>query len=236
MGLCLANLLSGHCDLMVCSRVLERAKDVSRKVGSKAAGIEGCTDRDIVILAVPTNALSLTAGMVSGIMPKGSLIADISSVKKGIIEDVDMIIPPILWYVSIHPLFSSPGAKLKNTVVIPIRPGPWMPAFTNLLSSSGMRIHEASAEEHDKAMAATQVIHHFALLSLKSALMDMGYPDARDCGPYITNSLRQTMNNMGFLEKNLETIEMIQRANNFSHMARKKFIEAAKKLDEKYTC
>ena len=236
MGQCLATLLSEHCDLMICSRVLDRAKAVSCKVSAKAAEIEGCSDRDIVFLAVPTKTLSSTAAMVSGIMPVRSLIVDISSVKCGVVEVIDKSLPQHICYVSIHPLFSSPGARIKNTIVVPIRPGPWMQAFTNLLLSSGIRVYKASMEEHDKAMAATQVIHHFALLSMKRTLAEMGYANLKSLEPYVTNSLRKTMSIVRLLEKNLETIEMIQRTNKFSSSSRKNFIETANRLDEKYAC
>jgi prephenate dehydrogenase len=235
MGRCLAALLRDRCDLMLCSRDQHRAEGVARRVGAKAAGIEECADRHIVFLAVPNAALVEVAGRVSSIMPAGSLLVDISSVKCGVAEAVEGVLPAKVSYISIHPLFASPRAAVKNTVIVQVRPGAWLRPLKGLLESSGMRLKEAGAEEHDRAMAAVQVAHHFALLSFKSTLARMGFPGGEGLEPFMTRSLGRTIGVIGSLENINETIEMIQRENRFSCVAREIFLDEAKKLDRRYS-
>ena len=235
MGRCLAGLLSGHCDLIICSRELSRSEKIAAKAGAGAAEIKDCSDRDIVFAAVPTYALLSTTRALHPVMKCGSLFVDISSVKCQVVDEIVKMLPDDVMYVSIHPLFSSARARIKNTIVVPIRPGNWMLALTGLLEGSGMRLHAANAEEHDRAMAAAQVIHHFALLSMSRALDEMGYSRKRGLDPFITSSLTKSLHVVKLLERNLETIEMIQRSNKFAQYARNKFIEEAKKLDTQYT-
>jgi len=235
MGRCLATLLHDRCDLKVCSRDRHRAEGIARRVGAKAASVEECSDRQVVFLAVPNTALVEVAGRVSRIMPAGSLLVDISSVKCGVVEAVEGVVPAGKSYISIHPLFASPRAAEKNTIIVPVRPGAWLHPLKGLLERSGMRLKEAGAEEHDRAMAAVQVAHHFALLSLRSTLARMGFAGGKDLEPFMTRSLGRTIGVMVSLEKINETIEMIQRENRFSCMAREIFLEEAKKLDRHYS-
>jgi prephenate dehydrogenase len=230
----LAALFSGRCDLMICSRDPSRSEKIAAKARAETAEIKDCSDRDIVFAAVPTHALMSTTRALQPVMKCGSLFVDISSVKCPIVDEIVKMLPGDLMYVSIHPLFSSARARIKNTIVVPIRPGNWMLALTALLEGSGMRLHVANAEEHDKAMAAAQVIHHFALLSMRRALDETGYSKAKDLEPFITSSLSKSLRVVKLLESNLETIEMIQRSNKFAQYARNKFIEEAKKLDMQY--
>ena len=235
MGRCLAALLRGRCDLMICSRAPHRAEAMARKAGAKATGTEGCSDRQVVILAVPNSSLIEVAGKISCIMRAGSLLVDISSVKCGIIDEVEGVIPSGINYISIHPLFYSPRSREKNTIIVPVRPGVWLSPLMGLLAGAGMRLEVANGTEHDRAMAAVQVVHHFALLSLKATLTRMGFWGEGDLEPFMTRSLEKSLRVIRSLERNIATIEMIQKENGFSQMARAAFLDEAKKLDSYYS-
>lgn len=235
MGRCLAALLRGRCDLVVCSRDLRKAEAMARKAEAKAAGTEGCSDRQVVILAVPNSSLIEVAGMVSRTMPAGSLLVDISSVKCGVIDKVEGAIPRGISYISIHPLFYSPRSREKNTIIVPVRPGVWLSPLMSLLTSSGMRLFVAEEKTHDRAMAAVQVAHHFALLSLKATLARMGFWEKGDLEPFMTRSLEKSLRVIRSLDRNIATIEMIQKENGFSQTARATFLDEAKKLDSIYS-
>jgi prephenate dehydrogenase len=235
MGRCLATLLCGRCELVICSRDLHKAEAVARRAEAKATGTEGCSDRQVVILAVPNSSLIEVAGEVSRIMPSGSLLVDISSVKRGVTDEVEGAIPSGINYISIHPLFYSPRSREKNTIVVPVRPGTWLSPLTSLLEGSGMVLKETGVEEHDGAMAAVQVAHHFALLSLKVTLARMGFWEKGDLEPFMTRSLEKSLRVIRSLERNIATIEMIQKENGFSQMARATFLDEARKLDIHYS-
>lgn len=235
MGKCLATLLRGHCDLKICSRDIRRAERAAQKLGAIACGIEGCDDRQIVFMAVPTFSLPEMAGRVSNVMPTGSLLVDISSVKCGVVEKVDDVLPPHINYISIHPLFFSPRASEKNTIVVPVRPGFWLHPLMKLLESCGMRLKELRVEEHDQVMATVQVAHHFSLLALRATINRMGFTEKEDLIPFMTRSLGRSLSIIGSLEKNMETIEMIQRENIYSDLARSTFLEEARKIGQNYS-
>ncbi|MDD1776388.1 MAG: prephenate dehydrogenase/arogenate dehydrogenase family protein [Candidatus Methanomethylicus sp.] len=233
MGQCLATLLQGNCEVTICSRDVRKAAKIASRYGCCASNLGDCSDQEIAILAVPTGALVETAGSIAGIMPVGSLVMDISSVKCGVIDKVQKATAGRVNYVSIHPLFNTPRARTKNTLLVPVNPGSWVPPLTDLLEKSGMRVTEVQAEEHDRIMAAVQVTHHFALLSLNSSLYEMGYPDRRSLDPYLTNSLAKTLRTIESLDRNGDTISMIQKCNPFARFARKKFMEKALELDRR---
>lgn len=235
MGRCLSALLCGHCDLTVCSREPEKARHLARKLGAKGAGYEGCEGKDIVFLAVRTQDLAETARKVAVHMAIDSLLVDLSSVKCGVVEEVQGALPNCIYYISIHPLFSSQRIKVKNTIVVPIRAGSWMGHLRRLLEMAGMSIKETSAEEHDRAMAIVQATHHFALLSLGATLRQADFNGFEGLKPFMTHSMTKTLGAMRLVERNLDTIEMIQEKNKYSEYARRRFIEEAKRLDKRYS-
>lgn len=234
MGRCLAFLLGKHCDLTVCSRDLRKAEALATKAGAKATGYGGCEKKNIVFLAVPTRDLPEAASKVSRLMPASSLLVDVSSVKCGIVEVIERGLPERLYYISMHPLFSSHRVRRKNAMLIPVREGPWMGQLRQLLVAAGMEVKEVGAKEHDMIMATIQVAHHFALLTLREVLRGAGFGDLEELGPFMTHSMAKTMGALRLIESNMETIEMIQETNKFANNARRRFIEEAKRLDERY--
>ncbi len=235
MGRCMAALLKGSCDLTIMSRDACRAAAVARRMGVNGGTSAALPGMDVVVLTVPTDAMLPSSMEAARLMKPGSLLVDVSSVKCGVVEDICRLLPDRIFFISIHPLFSSPGVKVKNTVVVPVRPGPWLSPLNALLTCAGMRVKEASAEEHDRVMAVVQVIHHFALLSIKNAMAREGYGRKEDLEPFLTHSVMKTMHTIGQIERNIETIEMIQKENKYARAARRLFIEEAAKLDEHLT-
>ncbi len=231
----MATLLRGVCDLTITSRTAGKATAAAGRIGVRGGTSVDLSGMDVVILTMPTDAMLPSSRQVSRLMKPGSLLIDVSSVKCGIIEEIGRALPDNVFFISIHPLFSSPGVKVKNTVVVPVRPGPWMPALTDLLTRAGMRVKEASAEDHDRVMATVQVIHHFALLSIKNTIAREGYLRKEDLEPFLTHNMMKTLRTIGLIDRNIETIEMIQRENKYSTDARNAFIEEATKLDAHYS-
>ncbi|HPC27640.1 MAG TPA: prephenate dehydrogenase/arogenate dehydrogenase family protein [Candidatus Methanomethylicus sp.] len=233
----MAALLRGSCDLTIMGRDAGKAKAVAGRMGIMGGAPADLPRMDVVVLTVPTGALLSSARETSSLMKAGSLLVDISSVKCGVVEEICSALPDGVFFISIHPLFASPHVRVKNAIVVPVRPGPWMPALTGLLTRAGMRVREASAEEHDRVMATVQVIPHFALLSIKEAIArargDFAGDD--DLEPFLTHNIIKIMRTIGLIDRNIATIEMIQRENKYATAARKAFIEEAAKLDAHYS-
>ncbi|MBC7112461.1 MAG: prephenate dehydrogenase/arogenate dehydrogenase family protein [Candidatus Methanomethyliales bacterium] len=230
MGRCMARLLKKSTEVTLCGRSFRRAARVAKIVGVRVADIDICMlQSDILIAAVPPTSLPELAGEASQHMRDGALFVDISSVKCGIVEEVTRLLPERLEYVSIHPLFASHRVGIKNVVIVPVRVRCWMDKFRELLLTCGMSVVECSAEEHDRAMATFQVLHHFAYLSLKGALKRLGFEEKES--PFTTYSFKRTLAVLRLIEGNIQAIEEIQRRNKFSDDARRIFIEEAKRLD-----
>jgi len=229
-------LLRGRCDLTVCGRDADKAQAVARRLGLKASDIGGCVKgSDVVVAAIPSESLPAFVRDISAMLRPGSLFVDVSSVKCGIVEQVSGALPRSVEYVSIHPLFASARVRPKNIVLVGVRTSRLGPLFKLLLSSSGARVTEASAEDHDRAMAAVQVLHHFAYLSMRDALADMVCNVAEgDISAFETHTLRKTLGVMRLIESNLQTVSYIQRKNKYASSARRLLIEAAERLDRSY--
>lgn len=233
MGRSLTRLLKNHCDITLCSRRPDRALSVAKRLGVSASGVKDCVAKsDVVIAAIPTDDLRQFAEQVSETMRPGSLFVDISSVKCGVVEALSGILPAHTEYVSIHPLFASAAVGRKNVIVIPVRGNSWGLHLKQLLASSGMRVTESTAEEHDKVMATVQVLNHFAYLSLRSAMarLDCG----KDIEPFKTHAFRKSLAVLKLIEGNLQTVELIQRGNKYAPSVRELFIKEAKRLDQQY--
>ncbi len=235
MGRCMASLLRGSCDLTIASRDASKAHKMAGGLKIRDIASTDISSMDIVILAIPTDALLPFAGQISSQMRPGSLMVDVSSVKCGVVERICKALPETISYISIHPLFSSAGVKVKNTVVVPVRPGQWSNRLNSLLVDAGMNVNQASAEEHDRIMATVQVIHHFALLAIKNSMERRGHANRKAMAPFLTQNMLRTLHTLRMVDSNIVTVEMIQKTNKFSSAARKDFIEEAVKLDKRYS-
>ena len=161
-----------------------------------------------------------------------SLLVDLASVKTGITEKVADSTPTTVEYLSLHPLFGPHIQDIaeKRFIAIEARAGPMTDAFLKMLLDCGARISKATVEQHDHAMAAVQVLHHYALLTYASALSRVATDE--DLSAYVTESLERTVHNLQSMQENWETIYSIQRRNLHARAIREAFAEAAADLVE----
>ncbi|MEN3035196.1 MAG: prephenate dehydrogenase/arogenate dehydrogenase family protein [Candidatus Methanosuratincola sp.] len=226
MGRCLATLLKGNAEVTLCSREPERARALARRMGIAGAGVPELSASDVVVAAIPTEALTGFAEECAGMMRTGAAFVDVSSVKMGVVEEVLKRLPDGAGYASIHPLFTSPRVKDKDIAFIAIRETETLKRFREALAKAG-RVFETTPEEHDRATAATQVLHHFALLTIERALLKR----ANESEIFKTHSLRRTLAVIRMVERNRETVMTIQRLNRFGREAREEFIREAEALN-----
>lgn len=233
MGKCLTKLLKDYCDLTICGRQPDHASAIAKRLDVRSSTIEDCLSKsDIIIATIPSETLLPFVERFSGGIRTGSLFVDISSVKCGFIEALAKILPPTIGYVSIHPLFSSPGVGRKNVIVIPVRGNKWTTQLKELLALGGMRVTETSAEEHDRVMAKVQVLNHFMYLIMRDSMAQLGAD--KELESFETHAFRRSLNILKLIEGNLETVELIQKRNKYAPLVRNLFMDEAKKLDQKY--
>ncbi len=227
MGRCLSTLLRDQADVTLHSRDLRKGRAIAKRVGVCSSEIKAISESDVVIATMPTGAIPGFLEESAGSMRPGAAFVDVSSVKCGVVEEVLKRLPEWVGYVSIHPLFTSPKVKEKDVAFIPVRGTANVYRFLETLSRSGMRLFETSSEEHDRATAITQVLHHFALLTMDKVLQRHMSSSEK----FTTHSLRKTLAVMRLVKGNRDTAVMIQRLNKFGKSIRMEYIKEAEALD-----
>jgi prephenate dehydrogenase/chorismate mutase len=226
MGRFMTSFASLHnAAVKIVGRNTQRTQKIARELEVEPGSISNAQESDIVIIAVPTELVAKMSLEAAQFMRKGALLTDLSSVKVGIADRVSAKMPEGLEYVSIHPLFGPRIDHLrgKNLVAIPFKTGPEWSALSRTFRRAGARVHVATIEHHDRAMAYVQVLHHFALLSLGVAMRNWD-------GKLRTSSIIGTMQRIEDLLSNWDTIVGIQKLNPYSSGARREFAKTSGQL------
>jgi prephenate dehydrogenase/chorismate mutase len=226
MGRFMANFASVHgASVKIVGRTVQRTRKMAKGLEVETGSISDATESDIVIVAVPMEAVVETSIEIAQFMRKGALLADLSSVKTGIADRISAKISEGLEYVSLHPIFG-PGIDHvagQNIAAIPFRTGPQWNSFSRALRKAGARVHLMSSAHHDRVMGHVQVLHHFALLTLGVALRKWD-------GKLKTSSIVGTLERIEGLLNNWDTTIGIQRMNPYSKVVRREFIKACSQL------
>ncbi|NOZ88579.1 MAG: prephenate dehydrogenase/arogenate dehydrogenase family protein, partial [Crenarchaeota archaeon] len=123
-------------------------------------------------------------------------------------------------YASLHPLFGPLGCPAGETVaVVPLRLERWRERLEKLLTGLGLVYTYVSVEEHDKAMAVNQVLHHLVYEVLGEAMERLRERLGVEPGllkSLATYSLRQTLSVMARLERLQAVVEEIRRLNPYA--------------------
>ena len=127
---------------------------------------------DVVVLSVPMGAMDEVASAVGPRMRKGSLLMDLSSLKKAPVETMLRYAPPEVEVIGAHPLFGpGSGDKGRTVILVPTkRSKRWLPIMKDILEEEGLRVTTATAAEHDRRMAVAQALTHFMYVAWGRAL------------------------------------------------------------------
>jgi chorismate mutase/prephenate dehydrogenase len=140
---------------------------------SLAAGIDLC------LLAVPIDKTSAAAARIAPLLPRGCVLADITSLKRQPLEAMLRSYDgPV---VGLHPLFGPATVTMDNQIIV-VNPGRQMEACQWLLEQLavwGNVLVDTSAEEHDEIMGIVQALRHFATFAFGQFLHSRGVPITR---------------------------------------------------------
>jgi chorismate mutase / prephenate dehydrogenase len=149
-------------------RVLDR--DDWPKVETLAAGIDLC------VLAVPIDVTPAVAAKIAPQLPRGCVLADITSLKTGPLRAMlGAYSGPVL---GLHPLFGPTTTTMDKQIIV-VTPGRDLPAGQWLLDQLrvwGNVLVETSAAEHDEIMGIVQALRHFATFAFGQFLCSRGVP------------------------------------------------------------
>lgn len=129
---------------------------------------------NVIVIAVPISATAEMIKKVGPVVPEGSLLMDLTSLKK---EPVDLMLANSrAEVIGCHPLFG-PGvddATGENVILCKARGQRWLGWLRTVLEKSGLIVTEETPEKHDKIMAIVQVLNHLNTISLGMTLTQTG--------------------------------------------------------------
>jgi 4-amino-4-deoxyprephenate dehydrogenase len=202
--------------------------DAERPEGELLADLQ---DADLVILALPEEALRGALAAIYGLLPPSSLIVETGSVKTSLLATLEGAAPGAE-LMGLNPLF---GPSLdfagQSAAVIEHRKGPRGELFKQCLRHWQTTIVELTAEQHDRLTAITQAAVHCALITFGAVLTASGSSsDAllRTATPPC-HALLLLLGRI--LLQNPEVYWDIQTANPFAAAARASMSESLAKLD-----
>ena len=214
--------------ILVCSRNLEKAKKVAQEFKGQIVPRlnHDIGDADIVIVSVPTNNMLKTCQESLINMKKGSLLMDLSSVKTGLIDRLE--VPPEVEFISCHPLFGPNGTlKDANVILVPVKYDFWLDRLKKLFNDSGSIVTMTGYKDHDEIMSKIQVMFHFSNLCLVKAISDSNIEEK-----FLTRSYKLAEILFKNLKSNLEVIFEIQDQNPFNKEAKEFYHKIVSELKD----
>ena len=228
MGQLFATELKQFGKILICSRSLAKAKKICQELDSEFEPRlnEQIQDADIVIISVPTHMMLKTCQETFTKMKKGSLLMDLSSVKTGLVDKLD--VPSDVEYISCHPLFG-PEGKLEgaNVILTPIKQEKWLDKIKKMFSKVKSIISIMDFDEHDKVMSKIQVMFHFANLCLVDAVAESAIESK-----FYTRSFKMAQGLLGNFKNNLDVLFEIQEHNPYKEEAREFYLKVVKNLKD----
>ena len=145
---------------------------------------QAARDADLLILAMPVNAMAAVARACAPALRAGAVVSDVGSVKAPVIEQVEAVLPPGISFVGAHPIagteHSGAGAAFaelfqgKRCIITPgRRAAPAAVAKIRALwEGVGMQVDEMDAARHDHLLAWVSHLPHALAFSAVNALLD----------------------------------------------------------------
>lgn len=152
------------------------AADIAAR-GFRPLSCEEAAQSDIVVLAVPVQAMEEVIRRIAPLVRPGATVIDVASVKMLPSQWLARYMPDTVHIVPTHPLFgpqsvARDGLPGRQFVICPLR-GEQHLKVAALGEEMGMRVRITTAEEHDREMAFVQALTHL----IGRTLTDMHIPD-----------------------------------------------------------
>ena len=149
-------------------------KRVSKKIGVDYTNdnINAASKADIVIVSVPIDAMTSTIKEIAGVMKKGSLLIDVTSVKEEPAKAMEEYVLQGVEVLPTHPMFGPRIRSLDGQVVVltPQKRGEWYNKVYNFLEKENARVLVTTPNMHDQMMSIVQGLTHFAYISIAATI------------------------------------------------------------------
>lgn len=207
-------------------RVLERGGKGAaiRLAGGTPAPLEGVCRQSVLILAVPISAMRGTLAEIAPRLSPGTLVVDVCSVKVLPVAWMQAALPAGVRILATHPMFGPDSAARRlegqKIVLCPVRISPGrLRRIRELLEAEGLRVIEATPDEHDRQIATSLALTHF----IGRALAAFGAPELT----IDTEGYRRLLTTLAVVENDTwQLFEDMHRFNPYAREARQAFVQA----------
>ncbi len=194
--------------------------------GAAVLTFEQAAAADIVLVAVPVQAMEAVITRIGPLVQPGATVIDVASVKMLPSAWLRDHIPEATHVVATHPLFgpqsAARGLAGRQLVICPIR-GDRHRKVAALGEALGLRVRILSAEEHDREMAYVQALTHL----IGRSLSQMAIPDEL----LKTQSYQHLLDLTGLIgNDSFELFTAIQTLNPYASAVVDDFVERASAL------
>ncbi len=151
--------------------------DILKATEGKVERKEDIADTDVLLVSVPIDITGRVIERVGPKMHKGSLLMDITSVKKAPVEMMDRFTNEGVEILGTHPLFG-PSTKCmqgQTIIFVPSRRGRSYDKIDAMFKRNGAKIEVLTAEEHDEIMSVIQGLTHFILIAFGITLKNLDF-------------------------------------------------------------
>lgn len=219
-----AKHLRGHFELVVTDR--HDIGEAAAALGVRQGTIAEAADCDVVMLAVPVQAMAATIAAIAPLVRPGAVVLDVASVKMLPARWMLESLPDSVEIVATHPLFGPQSARQglegQPLVVCPVR-GEAHHKVAEFGRSLGLSVSITTAEEHDREMAYVQALTHL----IGRTLVNIRIPDEE----LKTSSYQHLLELCGLIRDDTEELFFaIQNLNPYAEEITRQFIAEANGL------
>lgn len=136
-------------------------------------------DCDVVIVSVPIDITPEIIRQTAPLMKPGSLLMDLTSIKKKPVEAMIESAPEGVELLGTHPMFgpSIPSLQGQTFILTPVenRCEKWFPIIQDLLEKHGAHIEIITPQEHDHIVSVVQGLTHFAYITIGATLKELDF-------------------------------------------------------------
>jgi len=154
--------------------------EVAEELGVVYAHDLGAAIREsnIVIISVLIDVTEEMIRVVAPEMSRGSLLMDLTSIKKMPLAAMEEFAPAGVEVLGTHPMFGPSIPDIRGQTVMitkSTRCERWLPVILEIFEGEGANVEIVDADVHDRVMAVVQGLTHFAYLSIGSTFRSLNF-------------------------------------------------------------
>ena len=140
---------------------------------------------DLIILGVPVGAMKKIVTIIAPLLERETIITDVGSVKKELVDSISLILPKHIHFIPGHPIAGTENSGPESGFS-ELFNGRWciltpnqntstsaLAKVKNMWKAAGMQIAIMDAEYHDRVLAITSHIPHLVAFSIVGTVTEL---------------------------------------------------------------